>query len=74
MRQVATKQSGNYAGGAGHRDPNDPNPKAQDEEQEAAHAEGAEDNNSLLQLYEQIAWPLAEKHGHTYDAFKLALT
>ena len=34
---------------------------------------GTEDDR-LEQLYEQIAWPLADKYGHTYDAFKLALT
>lgn len=28
----------------------------------------------LEQLYEQIAWPLGKIYGHTYDAFKLALT
>jgi len=27
----------------------------------------------LESLYEQIAWPLGKKYGHTYDAFKLAL-
>jgi translation initiation factor 2 subunit 1 len=27
----------------------------------------------LEALYEQIAWPLGKKYGHTYDAFKLAL-
>lgn len=28
----------------------------------------------LEQLYEQIAWPLDKKYGHSYDAFKLAIT
>lgn len=28
----------------------------------------------LEALYELIAWPLADKYGHPYDAFKLALT
>lgn len=29
---------------------------------------------SLEKLYETIAWPLARKYGHAYDAFKLAIT
>jgi len=32
------------------------------------------DEKRLEQLYDEIAWPLAVKYGHTYDAFKLALT
>lgn len=28
----------------------------------------------LEALYELIAWPLGDKYGHPYDAFKLALT
>ncbi|KAI1795503.1 eukaryotic translation initiation factor 2 subunit alpha [Ganoderma leucocontextum] len=35
---------------------------------------GANEEARLEQLYEQIAWPLGRKYGHTYDAFKLALT
>lgn len=35
---------------------------------------GAMEDTRLQALYEQIAWPLAEKYGHTYDAFKVALT
>ncbi|KAH7097735.1 eukaryotic translation initiation factor 2 subunit alpha [Auriculariales sp. MPI-PUGE-AT-0066] len=34
----------------------------------------ANEEERLEALYEQIAWPLAKKYGHTYDAFKLALT
>lgn len=29
---------------------------------------------SLERLYETIAWPLARKYGHAYDAFKLAIS
>lgn len=35
---------------------------------------GGTEEERLEQLHEQIAWPLAVKYGHTYDAFKLALT
>ena len=35
---------------------------------------GANEDEKLEQLYEQIAWPLGKKYGHPYDAFKLALT
>ena len=28
----------------------------------------------LEQLYERVAWPLADAHGHAYDAFKLAVS
>lgn len=28
----------------------------------------------LKELYEQVAWPLDKKFGHSYDAFKLAVT
>lgn len=36
---------------------------------------GEQDEEARLeQLYESIAWPLADRYGHTYDAFKLALT
>jgi translation initiation factor 2 subunit 1 len=34
----------------------------------------ANEDARLEALYEQIAWPLADKYGHTYDAFKVALT
>lgn len=33
----------------------------------------AGEEERLEALYEQIAWPLGKKYGHTYDAFKLAL-
>jgi translation initiation factor 2 subunit 1 len=42
-------------------------------EETVATAAGSEDTR-LQALYEQIAWPLAEKYGHTYEAFKVALT
>ena len=35
---------------------------------------GANEEERLEQLYEQISWPLGKKYGHPYDAFKLALT
>jgi translation initiation factor 2 subunit 1 len=35
---------------------------------------GANEDEKLEQLYEQVAWPLGKKYGHPYDAFKLALT
>ncbi|KJA21455.1 hypothetical protein HYPSUDRAFT_42105 [Hypholoma sublateritium FD-334 SS-4] len=35
---------------------------------------GANEDEKLEQLYDTIAWPLGKKYGHTYDAFKLALT
>ncbi|KAF9528721.1 eukaryotic translation initiation factor 2 alpha subunit-domain-containing protein [Crepidotus variabilis] len=37
-------------------------------------AGGANEEEKLEQLYDQIAWPLGKKYGHPYDAFKLALT
>lgn len=41
---------------------------------ETATGAGALNEESRLEaLYEQIAWPLAERYGHTYDAFKIAL-
>ncbi|BFZ56243.1 hypothetical protein PYCC9005_003287 [Savitreella phatthalungensis] len=30
-------------------------------------------NVSLEEFYERIGWPLARKHGHAYDAFKMAI-
>ncbi|KAF8637234.1 hypothetical protein AX17_002965 [Amanita inopinata Kibby_2008] len=35
---------------------------------------GANEEEKLEALYEQIAWPLGKKYGHPYDAFKLSLT
>lgn len=31
-------------------------------------------NTPLESLYQQIAWPLDRKFGHSHDAFKLAIT
>ncbi|KAG8821761.1 hypothetical protein FRC17_009737 [Serendipita sp. 399] len=50
-----------------------PNGDLEEGGEEAAPA-GALEDSRLEALHEQIAWPLAEKYGHTYDAFKLALT
>ncbi|KAG8820192.1 hypothetical protein FRB91_003460 [Serendipita sp. 411] len=50
-----------------------PNGEPEEGGEETAAAGGVEDSR-LEALHEQIAWPLAEKYGHTYDAFKLALT
>lgn len=46
----------------------------EEEEEEEAGIPGGSDEERLEELYEQIVWPLATKYGHTYDAFKLALT
>lgn len=35
---------------------------------------GPNEDDRLEQLYDAVAWPLAKKYGHPYDAFKLALT
>ena len=35
---------------------------------------GANEEEKLEQLYEQVGWPLGKKYGHPYDAFKLTLT
>jgi translation initiation factor 2 subunit 1 len=32
------------------------------------------DEKKLGELYEMVAWPLDKKFGHSYDAFKLAVT
>lgn len=39
-----------------------------------ADAGGGTGEEELEALYELVAWPLADKYGHPYDAFKLALT
>lgn len=44
-----------------------------EEDDEAAPVGGSEEAR-LEALYDQIAWPLSKTYGHTYDAFKLALT
>ena len=48
--------------------------KDQDEAEEIHVAPGSSEEERLEQLYETIAWPLGQKYGHPYDAFKLALT
>jgi len=35
---------------------------------------GANEEERLEKLYDAVGWPLGKKYGHTYDAFKLALT
>lgn len=59
MRHVASKVGGGEGG---------------EHEDEEAATLAANDEEKLEALYEQIAWPVAKKYGHTYDAFKLALT
>lgn len=49
-------------------------PKEGEEDDEEIPIANEHEEKRLLQLYEQIAWPLADKYGHTYDAFKVALT
>ncbi|KAG6899061.1 hypothetical protein C0993_001278 [Termitomyces sp. T159_Od127] len=41
---------------------------------DAAAEPGPNEDDRLEQLYDAVAWPLAKKYGHPYDAFKLALT
>ncbi|CAG7849959.1 Eukaryotic translation initiation factor 2 subunit alpha Short=eIF-2-alpha [Serendipita indica DSM 11827] len=50
-----------------------PHEGAEEAPEETAAVAGVDDSR-LEALYEQIVWPLADKYGHTYDAFKLALT
>lgn len=69
MRHVATRTGGSYP----HKPTVGADQPPREEEADAGAADGSEDMR-LEQLYEQIAWPLADKYGHTYDAFKLALT
>jgi translation initiation factor 2 subunit 1 len=69
MRHVATRTGGSYP----HKPTAGADQPPHEEEADTGAADGSEDMR-LEQLYEQIAWPLAEKYGHTYDAFKLALT
>ncbi|KAG8791910.1 hypothetical protein FRC12_007825 [Ceratobasidium sp. 428] len=78
MRHVATRTSGAAetetpakeaeAKGAEHKG------EEGEEEEEDTGLPGGSDEEKLEELYEQIVWPLAIKYGHTYDAFKLALT
>lgn len=44
------------------------------EEEEEVPLQNEHEEKRLEQLYEQIAWPLGDKYGHPYDAFKVALT
>ncbi|QRV91229.1 eukaryotic translation initiation factor 2 subunit alpha [Ceratobasidium sp. AG-Ba] len=77
MRHVATRTSGVVDSEAPAKEAE---PKAEhkaeegEEEEEEAGVPGGSDEEKLEELYEQIVWPLATKYGHTYDAFKLALT
>lgn len=69
MRHVATRTGGSYP----HKPTVGADQPPHEEEVDTGAADSSEDMR-LEHLYEQIAWPLAEKYGHTYDAFKLALT
>ncbi|KAF8870207.1 eukaryotic translation initiation factor 2 alpha subunit-domain-containing protein [Infundibulicybe gibba] len=42
--------------------------------EDAPNIPGANEEERLEMLYDQIGWPLGKKYGHPYDAFKLALT
>lgn len=42
--------------------------------EEMASGPPVDDEEKLEKLYEAVAWPLGKTYGHTYDAFKLALT
>ncbi|KIM21775.1 hypothetical protein M408DRAFT_333261 [Serendipita vermifera MAFF 305830] len=68
MRHVATRTAAPSAKAAGDGE------EVAEEAVVAATTPGASDDTRLQALYEQIAWPLADKYGHTYDAFKVALT
>lgn len=46
---------------------------AEDDGEDAAGG-GANEEEKLEKLYDAVGWPLGKKYGHTYDAFKLALT
>ncbi|KAG8747935.1 hypothetical protein FRC10_010554 [Ceratobasidium sp. 414] len=78
MRHVATRSSGAVeheapAKEAEAKSPEGKGEEAEDEEEETG-VPGGSDEEKLEELHEQIVWPLATKYGHTYDAFKLALT
>jgi translation initiation factor 2 subunit 1 len=64
MRHVATRTAA----------PSTKNPVEGEEISEETVATVGSEDTRLQALYEQIAWPLAEKYGHTYEAFKVALT
>jgi translation initiation factor 2 subunit 1 len=65
MRHVATRTSGNPTFQKGQ--------SGAVQEKEEIEEGGNSEESRLEALYEQIAWPLADKYGHTYDAFKVAL-
>ncbi|CAE6539912.1 unnamed protein product [Rhizoctonia solani] len=78
MRHVATRTTGavDEAPKEGEAAPKSET-KEEEKEEEEEHdtgLPGGSDEERLEELYEQIVWPLASKYGHTYDAFKLALT
>jgi translation initiation factor 2 subunit 1 len=63
-----------------HEEEQKPQPQAVEDglgnvvEEAGIGSAAANEDARLEALYEQIAWPLADKYGHTYDAFKVALT
>jgi translation initiation factor 2 alpha subunit (eIF-2alpha) len=67
MRHVASKVAGGHVAADDEGD-------LKEEVEEPVSAGGGTEEERLEQLHEAIAWPLAKKYGHTYDAFKLALT
>ncbi|CAE7064989.1 unnamed protein product [Rhizoctonia solani] len=78
MRHVATRTTGavDEAPKEGEAAPKG-EAKGDEKEEEEEHdtgLPGGSDEERLEELHEQIVWPLASKYGHTYDAFKLALT
>lgn len=79
MRYVASKLPN--ATLASHPPPRKEKVQEVEEDQEeedtvggVADAGGGTGEEELEALYELVAWPLADKYGHPYDAFKLALT
>lgn len=84
MRHVATKTAGGAEEEIPKPAPVEPKPKKEPKEGEEGKEEAEEEEElppqneheekRLELLYDQIAWPLADKFGHTYDAFKIALT
>ncbi|KAH0578345.1 hypothetical protein H2248_003959 [Termitomyces sp. 'cryptogamus'] len=66
LRHVASKLRDDPA------EPKKPRRPRQPDDPESAP--GPNEEQRLEQLYDAIAWPLAKKYGHPYDAFKLALT
>ncbi|KAJ1311138.1 hypothetical protein OPQ81_009639 [Rhizoctonia solani] len=76
MRHVATRTTGavEEAPKEGETKTEAKEEEKEEEEEHDAGLPGGSDEERLEELYEQIVWPLATKYGHTYDAFKLALT